>query len=64
MLAKINGLSLLNNCWYTNADNTQQHLIIKLISALTNYKKESINKDTNSPIAIYKNTGHIIFLNN
>lgn len=60
----IDNLGLLSGCLYTNADNTQEHPAIKLVSAITNHKKKSINKNNNSRILIYKNNKCIIFLNN
>lgn len=60
----INNSSLLNCYLYTNINNTEEYLIIKLILAITNYKKKFNNKNTNLPILIFKNNKHIISLNN
>lgn len=60
----INNSSLLNCYLYTNINNTEEYLIIKLILAKTNYKKKFNNKNTNLPILIFKNNKHIISLNN
>lgn len=61
---EIGDLSLLNGYLYTNTDDTQKHFAIKLILAITNYKKKSINKNNNLSILIYKNNECIISLNN
>lgn len=55
--------SLFSSCLYTDVDNIREHLTINLISAITNQKKKSNNKDTNTPILTYKNSGYIVFLN-
>ena len=57
-------MGLLSSYLYTNADDTQKHLTIKLVLAISNYKKKSNNQDTNKPISIYKNAYYIILLNN
>lgn len=58
--AEIGDLGLLNGYLYTNTDDTRKHSAIKLILAITNYKKKSINKDNNLPILIYKNNEYVI----
>lgn len=52
--ARISDFDLLSNCLYTNIDNNQKHLTIKLVSTISNYKKKSNNQDTNTSIPIYK----------
>ena len=60
---KISDSNLLSSYLYIDVDNTQKYLIIKLVSAITNHKRKFNNKDINIPIFIYKNSQHIIFLN-
>lgn len=57
----ISDSSILNGCLYTNIDSTWEHLTIKLISAIYNYRKNNNNQDVNTPILTYKNSDCIIF---
>lgn len=57
-------LGLLSGFLYTNANNAQDHLTKKLVSAIYCHKKKFINIDVNNLILSYKNTGSIILLNN
>lgn len=57
-------LALLSGCLYINTENTQEHHTIKLILAITNHKKKSINKNNNLPILIFNSNERVIFLNN
>ncbi len=58
--ARSSNSDLLSDCLYTYADNTQNHLTMKLVSAITNHKKKSNDEDTNIPILTFKNSGKII----
>lgn len=62
--ARIGDSGLLSGCLYTNGDDTQEHPIIKLVLAITNYKRKYINEDNNLPILTDKNNGRVIPLNN
>ncbi len=61
--AGISDSGLLSGCLYTDVDETQEHPTMKLVSAITNYKKKSNNEDANISILTYKNSGRVVLLN-
>lgn len=61
--AEISDFGILNGYLYTDIDNTQEYLIIKLVSAISNHKKKSNNQNVNTLILSYKNLDCIISLN-
>ncbi len=61
--AGISDFGLLSDCLYIDADDTREYLTMKLVSAITNYKRKSNNEDANTPILTYKNSGRVVPLN-
>lgn len=59
----INDSGLLSGCLYTDVDDTWKYTIMKLVSAITNHKRKSNNKDAYTTILTYKNSGRVIPLN-
>lgn len=60
----IGDCGLLSDFWYIDMDNTWEHPIMKLVLAITNYKKNPNNAYINTPIFIYINYECIVSLNN
>lgn len=60
---RISDSGLLSGYLYIDIDDTQEHPIIKLVSVITCHKRKFNNEDANTSILTYKNSGHIIFLN-
>lgn len=55
----------LKSCLYTDANNIQEYLTLKLVFAVINHKQNIVsNKNSNLPILIYKNNRYYILLNN
>lgn len=56
----LNDLGCLNSCLYTDIDNIQEYLTIKLISILANYKNSEIpiNPASEVLVLIYQNRGY------
>lgn len=61
--AGISDSSVLSGCLYTDTDDTQEYLTMKLVSAICNHKRKSNNQDVNTLILTYKNPGRVISLN-
>lgn len=59
-------MGCLSNCLYTDTENAQKHLTIKLISVLANHKdsKTTINPASKAPVLIYQNKYYVKPLNN
>lgn len=63
--ARINTDGILSNCLYTNADDTQMHSILKLLSVVINFKNNALlNQDSRLFILIYINKSCLTPLNN
>ncbi len=62
--AGLNDSGLLSGCLYTDADDAREHPIMKLVSAVTNYKRGAASTENlDLPILMYKNNGRPIPLN-
>lgn len=62
--AGLNDSGLLSGCLYTDADDAREHPTMKLVSAVTNYKRgAALSDNVDLPILTYKNSGRPIPLN-
>lgn len=63
--ARLNDTDFLSSCLYTNTNDTQMHLTMKLISAIINYKnKTTLNNYIDLLVFTYTNNDHFTLLNN
>lgn len=62
--ANLNDSGLLSGCLYTDTDDAQKHPTMKLISAVTNYKRGAdVSDNVDLSILTYKNSRRPIPLN-
>lgn len=60
---RIGNLGLLSGYLYTNVNDSQVHLTLKLVLAITNHNSRSNNNNINSSILTYQNNKRVTLLN-